>query len=88
MITDIESEAHLFELLPEKCIKACHGSGENYPACLFWVEKLGLNISPDKCIELLARYGAWSLEELKEETVKELNIKLLGVSAGYWEGEE
>lgn len=87
MITEIEDISHLFELLPQKCIDSCHCSGDNYEACAFWVNKLGLYIPKDKCITILKEYAAWNDEELENDTLKELNIKLLWIAASY-EGEE
>jgi len=85
MITEINEICDLWDLLPSKCIDACHCSGDNYAACLFWVEKLNLSVPRDKCVEILSEYGAWDDDELEDDEDKELNIKLLWIAAG-WEG--
>jgi len=83
MISEIECEAHLYELLPQKCIDSCHCSGDNYEACKFWVRKLQLKLEREFCIGLLRQYGAWEQDELQEDGDEELNIKVLWVSASY-----
>lgn len=83
MITKINDIIELWALLPSKCIDVCHCSGNNYQACVFWVEKLGLNVPRDKCLEILKEFFVWYDEELDDDEDKELNIKLLWIAAGY-----
>ena len=79
---EIDDYNHLFELLPEECIDECSGSGDNGPACEYWVDKLSLNIPRQQCIDELKSFGAWTKEELNKESDKELNERFLWIAAG------
>jgi hypothetical protein len=81
-ITEVEGLFHLHELLPPECIAECSASGDNGPACTYWAEKLGLDIARSQCIFEMLTYGAWTEEELKKETTKELNERYLWLAAG------
>jgi len=83
MITQVEELIELYDQLPEKCIKECTDPGNNIAACDRWVDKLGLNVSEEQCIKLLEEVGAWSIDELEDDSQGDLNLKLLWVAAAY-----
>jgi len=68
--------------LPVNAVTDCSHSGECYADCLYWQRQLNLNLDKGNMVKELEVYGAWTLDELKEMSNVELEIKCIWIASG------
>ena len=67
--------------LPKECIHDCSSSGDVSEAVSYWRKKLGFTVDRENAIECLDGYGAWSREDMSEETDETIAERILWLAS-------